>query len=697
MKRWIITLMLLIGSMSMLSAREYYPLNHDWNFFFGHEAEADRARHISLPHTWNEDALAGVFPYMRTEGIYRRSLYIPREWEGKRLFLRFGSASTVADLSVNGRYIGTHKGAGVAFVFEITESLKFGEQNTLMVVVSNATRGDVMPLWTDRNIYGGLTRGVELIVTDPVAISPLYLGTEGLLVRTNRITEDGAEGEAELHLMLSRPRAVEVTLSARDAAGRILFSQRRNIKSNYNFERPIRIPFMIEKAPLWSPEKPELCTFTAEIASGEWRDSVTIRTGLRTLELRERSLLLNGAPIALRGLALSYDHPAEGALYGPRAIAEDLALLFDMGANALRSPFGPHNPALYAACDEEGMMAWIDLPFERSPLLADICYYASPSFEEHGIRLLEEIIAQHLNHPSVLFWGLFADMRAVDGRLIDYITRLKTAANTLDPTRPTVAVSNQNGPINFITDGVAWHLNLGWERGNAEDVSIWLTQLGRRWSHLSSAIYYGFEGFHDQQPEEYATKAELGSLELPEARQSRLHEEYVRALSADTLLWGWWINALSDYKSARRAERMNGTGLVAWDRHEKKDAYYLYRAVWNRKKPTLHLADKRRMERRMEPQHFIFYLSEGYAPIALLNGDTLQLERYAPCIYRTEGRLPERENRLEIIATAVDSVSHPLPFAERRLVEQWEFRCGSALTAPVPQAPLQTIGLQPID
>ena len=697
MKRWLLTLVLLLSSLSPLWARERFSLNSDWSFFFGHEVEAERARHITLPHTWNEDALVGSFPYLRTQGVYRRGIYIPSAWEGKRLFLRFGAASTVADLLVNGQYAGSHRGAGVSFTIEITDWVRFGEQNRLMVVVSNVPRNDLMPLSTDRNIYGGLTGGVELLVTDPLAISPLYLGTEGLLVRTNRITEDGVEGEAELHLSLKRPRAVELTLMAHDASGRLLFSQRRNIKNNYNFDRPIQIPFSIEQAPIWSPEKPELCRFTAVVESGEWRDSVTIQTGLRTLQLTERKLLLNGREVALNGVSLSYDHPQEGALYAEQAVREDLSLVEDLGANAVRSPFGPHPASLYTACDERGVLAWIDLPFERSPLLADICYYASPDFEEQGLLLLEEIVAQHINHPSVIFWGLFSDMKAVDGRLIDYIGRLKQRAGELDPTRPTVAVSNQDGPINFITEAIAWHLNLGWERGNAEDTSIWLAQLANRWSHLKSAIYYGFEGFVDQQPEEYSQKVQSGTLELPERRQSRIHEEYVRALSSDTLLWGWWVNGLSDYKSARRAERMNGSGLVAWNRAEKKDAYYLYRAVWNRKSPTLHLADKRRRERRMEPQHFVFYLSEGLSPTVLLNGDTLQLERYAPCIYRTEEVIPRIENRLQIVASVPDSLGQDLPFAGVCLEELWEFRCGSALTAPVQQAPLQTIGLPPIN
>lgn len=81
---------------------------------------------------------------------------------------------------------------------------------------------------------------------------------------------------------------------------------------------------------------------------------------------------------------------------------------------------------------------------------------------------------------------------------------------------------------------------------------------------------------------------------MPEERQTRFHEEYVKNLQNDSLFWGTWINNMFDYGSARRPYGINGEGLVTIDRRERKDAYYLYRALWNERKPTLHIVDKRR-------------------------------------------------------------------------------------------------------
>lgn len=80
---------------------------------------------------------------------------------------------------------------------------------------------------------------------------------------------------------------------------------------------------------------------------------------------------------------------------------------------------------------------------------------------------------------------------------------------------------------------------------------------------------------------------------LPESRQTRFHEEYARHLAQDSLFWGIWIDQLADYGSSRRPYGVNARGLVGLDRCERKDAFYLYKALWNRETPTLHIAERR--------------------------------------------------------------------------------------------------------
>ncbi|MBQ5894517.1 MAG: beta-galactosidase, partial [Rikenellaceae bacterium] len=189
MKRYILVLLILILSFE-ISAREVYTLNTGWRFFYGNAVSSDNARQVTLPHVWNTDG-----DQQHTLGNYMRSLDVPSEWQGQRIFIRFYGAASVADLSINSRYVGTHRGAGTAFTFEITDYVRYGMPNSIRVHVDNAQRSDLFPLTQEENRYGGLHRGVELIVTDRVAVSPLHYSTDGVFVTPSKISTESVEGK----------------------------------------------------------------------------------------------------------------------------------------------------------------------------------------------------------------------------------------------------------------------------------------------------------------------------------------------------------------------------------------------------------------------------------------------------------------------------------------------------------------------
>lgn len=203
MKRYLLLISMLAAFVAESAAREVYRLNDDWTFYFRSENSADDARNITLPHTWNLDALAGNSEYQRTTGNYMRRLYIPADWASKRLFLRFDGVQTVADVFVNGYHVGEHRGGFTAFTFEITGRVKFGAENRLLVVVSNTFQNDVLPTSTEQNVYGGIYRDVDLILTDRVAVSPTVWGTDGLFVEQVSVDDD------------ARSRAVRRSMSPR--------------------------------------------------------------------------------------------------------------------------------------------------------------------------------------------------------------------------------------------------------------------------------------------------------------------------------------------------------------------------------------------------------------------------------------------------------------------------------------------------
>lgn len=629
MKRYIATLLLLAACASV-QAREVFPLNEGWRFFFKSENSSDNARHVTLPHTWNTDTGACGY-FLETTANYQNDMYVPAEWASKRLFVKFYGVQNVADLFVNGYHVGAHRGGSTAFTFEITDKIRFGEDNALLVVVSNNSRDDVLPASTDMNLYGGIYREAELILTGKTAVSPLHLGSEGVLVRQNSVTSALVEGEAEIYLTSAGESTCMLTLDITAPDGRKVFTKRQKTRLD---GKPVVIPFSIADPQLWSPSSPALYRVTASIGEETVTDSVTVRTGFRNIQVTTAGgLTINGERIPVHGVTLYHDNAISGGAVLAQDYDADLQQIRDLGANALRSAVMPHAQYLYDRCDEQGLLVWVDSPLHRSSFLGDVAYFATPQFEQNGIQQLQEIIAQNYNHPSVVMWGIFSRLWMRGDDVTPYLRRLNDTAHAMDRSRPTVACSDQNGGLNFITDLIVWRQDVGWRKGSTDDVAVWRNQLQKNWSNLRSGVCYGGSGFIGHKS--YTAQAAPRSNWMPEERQTRFHEEYVKNLQNDSLFWGTWINNMFDYGSARRPYGINGEGLVTIDRRERKDAYYLYRALWNERKPTLHIVDKRRSLRDRNRQVFSVYSSVG-APTLFVGADTVAMTQYAACQYRSD-------------------------------------------------------------
>lgn len=644
MKKQFVSLLLLLAGFAA-TAREVYPLNEGWRFFFKSENSSDNARQVTLPHTWNTGTGADG-SFLETTANYQNDFYVPEEWASKRLFVKFYGVQNVADLFVNGCHAGEHRGGAAAFAFEITDKVRFGADNALLVVASNYARPDVLPGSTDANLYGGIYREAELIVTDRTAVSPLYLGTDGILVKPVAVSEAAVEGEAAVHLIAPNGNtACQLTLEIAAPDGRKVFARTQRTRID---GRPVVVAFRFDRPALWSPQSPSLYRVTARVESDEARDSVTVRTGFRTIRTSsDEGFLLNGTKIPLRGVALYHDNAASGGALTAADYDADLAHIRTVGANAVRSALMPHDRYFYDRCDEQGLLVWVDLPLHRAPFLGDIAYYATPQFEENGRQQLREIIAQNQNHPSVAMWGIYSLLSTRGDNAVPYVASLNRLAHEADPSRPTVACSDQNGEINFVTDLIVWQQNVGWDKGSTDDVKVWRDKLGKNWAHLRSGVCYGGSGFPGHRS--YTAATPPCTNRMPEERQTRFHEEYARNLQDDSLFWGVWINNLFDYGSARRPYGLNGAGLATIDRRTYKDAYYLYKALWNKTEPTLHLTGKRDRLRDGERHAFKVYSSVGM-PTLLVGSDTVAMSEYAACQYVSDSVSLKGKVRIRVSA-----------------------------------------------
>ena len=633
-------------------SRITYNLDRDWRFYHASQLDISDADYISLPHTW-QDAL-GSYGSGSSAANYIRTLSIPREWMGKRLFLRFGGVQSVAGVFVNGSFAGAHKGGFTAFTVEITNVVRYGAENFIRVVVSNDMRSDVLPISSDMDLTAGIYRGVELVVAPRNMISLEHLGTEGVFVVQESVTKESVSGYVRCYISAQNHAHLDLAVRIIGDDGYEIETLTQRI-SKLGDENYVDIPFSVASPKLWSPTSPAMYRFEVSLNDGKNSDSVVVDTGFRKVTFNaDKRLCINGIPQVIKGVNLAHDRMGFGMAISHNDLEEDYAMLRDMGANALRSLSGPHAQALYDWCDKDGVLAWVDMPFTRSEAaFADICYYPIEEFHRNGTDQLAEIIAQNYNHPSVVMWGLFSLVWQQGESVIDYIKELNNRAHELDPTRPTVGCSNMDGEINFITDGVALRQNVGWQKGLAEDVVVWCRQLAakREWRAYNFGVCYGEEGASEHNTERIV-RAQRGTRNLPARRQTYMHERYWSIIDTMGDFWGVWLNTMFDYASSRRPYHLNRSGMVGYDHNTKKDAYYLYRAVWNDNDPTLHIAEGEWQSRTDTLQHFTVYSSVG-EPLLLVNGDSVAMTRSARGIYHADSVVVKGRATIE----AVDSTA----------------------------------------
>lgn len=662
-------------SVELLSAREVITLSEDWQLFSVTEGSGDRAQNIALPNCWS---LNPDTPQHLTAVNYTKTLYAPEEWRGKRVFLRFGGVHNVADLIVNGVSIGEHRGGSAAFSFEITPQIKYNEDNIVMIRVLSSSQNDILPTSVEHELYGGIYRDVELIITPQVAISPIFHGSRGVFVTTHSIENKSVKGDVKVKFIAAQPAERNVTITISDKRGNQLF-HRTFAKQKINGSQLITFPFTLNGVTAWSPQTPELYDVKVELGAvsdksfGNQMDQVCVTTGFRTITIAEsgrtpKTLSINNSPVRMQGVSLYHDHPISGGVLTTRGYTRDLGIIKDMGANAIRSAIAPHDSELYSLCDQMGVMVWVDTPLAKSPYLSDVGYFPTPRFKDNNIQQLTEIIYQNYNHPSIIMWGLFSLLQTRDADVVAHLKNLKSKCAEIDTTRPTVALSNQNGDINTISDLIVWQQNLGWDNGQLTDIGVWSKQLHSRWGHMRSGVMYGEGGSIDHKMD----RSEIPMCRIqqregwfPEVRQSAQHEAYAAELSSDSLFWGMWTTAMFDYRAPRRHSGMNYNGLVTFDRNGYKDAFYLYRALWGEDQ-TLHIADKRaRMVGDGDTLVTLRVYSsesdddkEDDVPMAQINGaKSVKMHRVAPSQYVLDSvRVVDRTSVIVSKGSMKDSV-----------------------------------------
>ena len=589
------------------SPRTSVSLNNDWRFRFSHEVNASASRRVDLPHTWNaQDALAGKIDYKRGIGNYTKSIHIGDEMKGKRLYVKCEGANSICNLFVNGRHVGEHRGGYSAFVFEITDFVEFGKDNTLLLRVNNGEQLDVMPLVGDFNFYGGLYRDVSLVATDSTCVSLLDYGSPGVYLRQNSVTDTRADVTADVRLSALSDAPEDVTLKLEVADGdHVIVSREENVVVRPGaVAQPVEVDFAIENPHLWDGRR-DPYMYSVDITlikNGKVVDRISQPLGLRYFHTdAEKGFFLNGRHLPLYGVNRHQERAGIGNALMPEHHREDVDIMLDMGVNAMRLAHYQQAEMMYRLTDSEGVVVWAEIPFVGPGGYADKGFVNQESFKENGRNQLKELIRQNYNHPSIMFWGLFNELKESGDNPVEYVRELNDLAHSEDPTRPTTAASNQSGALNFITDNIAWNRYDGWYGSTPATLATWLDAMHGAHPEIRIGISeYGAGASLYHQQEAVVQPAPAGRWH-PENWQLKYHIENWRIIKDRPFVWGSFVWNMFDFGAAHRTEGdrngINDKGLVTHDRKDRKDAFYFYRANWN-SEPMVYIAGRRAVNRQ---------------------------------------------------------------------------------------------------
>lgn len=429
-----------------------------------------QARPIAVPGSWNEQ-YEELFNYLGLAWYLKRS-YVPSSWKGQRIFLRVGSANYFARVYVNGQEVGSHEGGHLPFAFEITDLVQWNAENVFAISVENhltATRvpsGNIRsplgpaasfpPTTFDFFPFAGLHRPIVLYTTPANYIEDITVVTD----------IEGDTGKVKVSVQLNEPFSGQGRLSLAGAEapleGVLDFQDGRGTSQ-----------ILVPKARFWSDTDPYL--YQLSISAGE--DFYSLPIGIRTIAVKDGTILLNGRPVKLNGFGRHEDFIASGRGLNLPLMVKDYQLMRWVGANSYRTSHYPYSEEEMQLADREGFLIIdetpaVSLQFENEENAAarlKVCQ-----------QQLSELIARDKNHPSVIAWSVanepmparFGFMASGDSNEPDhsiergkrFLDTLLQQARELDPSRLVTLVTLMGGPSSWMEncDFICMNRYWGW-------------------------------------------------------------------------------------------------------------------------------------------------------------------------------------------------------------------------------------------
>ncbi len=532
---------------------------------------------VEVPHTW------GIGKHAEHEGLawYWRRVTVPPTLRGKRLELHFGASFYKARLFVNGALAGTHEGGHTTWFADVTSALNSG--GLLAVEIDNRPGLATIPGWAMRlertgNVwydwwhYGGIVRDVALVAQ------------ERALIRRQAIRSRVEGGRATVtttaHLEGSGPVRLGARVVGPDG-GQVASVEKQVVLGASSSEVPLA--FEVAEPRLWHFDRPSLYTLelTLRDASGVILDERADRFGIRTVEIRDRGLWLNGERVRLTGLTRHEESLQEGLAETRGTILQDWDDLKRLQVVFTRPVHYPQHPGVLDYADRNGVLLVPEIPiwqFSEQQL-------QSPSLLALARQMMREMIEEARNHPSIFAWSVCNESATSTAGGRAYVKAMVEYVKSLDPDR---YVSYADDGLPAVSDPA--------QNANQYTDFIMMNQYFGSWAGPASALAPALERVGRLFPRKMVVISEFGlaGLFAPDTAQAdelriRVIRDQLAEFARHDFIAGAIFWCYQDYKSHRNLWPGETTGFVEMglvdENRQRLPSYF----VWKERTSPAHL------------------------------------------------------------------------------------------------------------
>ncbi len=417
--------------------REILYWNREWEYVdeffpdFKLGQKSDLISIVELPHS------NASFPYNYfTESLYekvsgyRKIFHAPLYWKDKRIFVNFEGAGHEARIFLNGKEIFCHKGGYTGFSLELTDNLLIDHENILAVKLDSKEDLNIPPFGgiIDYLTFGGLYREVNLEIRDKSFI-------EDIFVQTLDVTKEKKRLLLDICLVLDKEHLSNGLLGLdfellEKKSGKLVVKFEKvldEVLDSLNF----KCEFFIDNVSLWDIDNPNLYTLVTKLnISGDNVDSYSLDFGFRSVVFKKDGFYLNDKKIKIMGLNRHQSYPHVGYAMGKSPQELDAKILkYELGVNAVRTSHYPQSKHFINACDQLGLLVFMEIPGWQ--------HIGDEDWKDVACENVEEMVLQYRNHPSIIVWGVRINESQDDD---PFYTRTNKIAHDLDPSRQTTGV-----------------------------------------------------------------------------------------------------------------------------------------------------------------------------------------------------------------------------------------------------------------